>query len=122
MVADMRLDTDQPAGTPRELFVIGPPRDAYNDYGVTPDGQRFLAIVPEDTAGAAPRPSCSTGRLDSKSAGSTIGGCRSRVLSTCSSSPRSVGSPAYDAGYAAADGNRSIARGCGGCGHGVPPR
>ena len=54
MVADMRLDTDQPAGTPRELFVIGRPRDAYNAYGVTPDGQRFLAIVPEDTAVAGP--------------------------------------------------------------------
>jgi hypothetical protein len=49
MVVEMRLGEDRPAGTPRELFAIGEPKWA-NAYAVTPDGERILAIVSEDTA------------------------------------------------------------------------
>ena len=49
MVVDIRLGQDLPAGTPRELFEIGQ-LESRNEYAVTPDGQRFLAIVPGGTA------------------------------------------------------------------------
>jgi Tol biopolymer transport system component/predicted Ser/Thr protein kinase len=48
MVAETQLDNDRPTGTPRELFAMGEPKGP-NAYGVTPDGQRFLVIVPEST-------------------------------------------------------------------------
>jgi hypothetical protein len=50
MVVDTRLDGDLPAGKPRELFEF-----EGSTYAVTPDGQRFLVVlpVPASTAPAA---------------------------------------------------------------------
>ncbi|HSG01656.1 MAG TPA: hypothetical protein VLA20_11010, partial [Vicinamibacterales bacterium] len=47
-------DDERVTGPPRELFAIGGLRPAGRSYAVTPDGQRFIAIV--GSADAAPRP------------------------------------------------------------------
>jgi len=47
MAVDTRLDRDLPAGKPRELFDL-----EGSMYAVTPDGQRFLVVLPEPTSTA----------------------------------------------------------------------
>jgi serine/threonine-protein kinase len=45
MSVDTRLGQDSPAGTPRALFDLRA-RHQLNNYAVTPDGERILAIIP----------------------------------------------------------------------------
>jgi len=59
MVADFREASDRPAGTPRSLFKIAGLADSVRfnlgrAFAVTPDGQRFVAIV--STIDATPHP------------------------------------------------------------------
>jgi hypothetical protein len=41
-------------GAPATLFTVGPIGRTWNDFDVTPDGQRFLAIVPEVIGNESP--------------------------------------------------------------------